>query len=119
VSRGFVLPMVLLVCVVLAGCTGVGPTPGLSPPSTPTPTASPSPRTAAVVDGGARPMAEGKAAPQPDGSVQYTVAEGDVSGVVCERFGLTRTELRGIDASKSGYRCGVMIFVDEVLLLSH
>jgi hypothetical protein len=68
------------------------------------------------VDGGAREMANGTAVENADGSLTYTVVEGDVGGVICDRFGLSGQQLQNDDGN--GTTCYVMIDVGDTLNLS-
>jgi hypothetical protein len=107
------------VLLLLAGCTSttdttvVEPAPTQADVSTPEPSATPEP----IVDGGPREMANGTAAPNADGTVAYVVAEGDVAGVICDRFGLSGQQLQFED-SRGGASCYVTLSPGDALNLS-
>jgi hypothetical protein len=107
------------VLLLLAGCTSTTETPVVEPAptqsnvSTPEPSATPEP----IVDGGPREMANGTASLNADGTVAYVVAEGDVAGVICDRFGVSGQQLQFED-SRGGASCYVTLSPGDALNLS-
>jgi hypothetical protein len=116
-SQRIVLASTLL--LVLVGCTStndatvVEPAPTQSTVSTSEPSPTPEP----IVDGGPRDMANGTASPNADGTMAYVVAEGDVAGVICDRFGLSGQQLQFED-SRGGASCYVTLSPGDALNLS-
>jgi hypothetical protein len=108
-----------VVVLLLTGCSSadsvdvVEPEPTQSTVSTPAPSATPEP----IVDGGARDMANGAASVNSDGSVAYVVAEGDVGGIICERFGISGQQLQYEDL-RGGINCYAYLYPGDVLNLS-
>jgi hypothetical protein len=109
-----------LLLLLLAGCAPTtdgaeytpAPTRSTTAP-TPLPSATPPP----IVDGGPMAMANGTAEPLPDGTVRYVVVEGDVGGVICDRFGLSWQQLQFEDG-RGGDTCYSNVFPGEVVNLS-
>jgi len=108
--------------VSLTGCglmdelTAAEPTSAENAPAaspTPKPTTSPFP----IIDGGAQDMANGTATTNPDGTVTYIVADGDVGGVICDRFGLAWAQLQYEDL-RGGINCYAFVYPGDVLNLS-
>ena len=88
-----------------------------SAPSTATPITPPTSDAApAIVDAGPRDMANGAAVAENDGTILYTVAEGDVTTVICERFALSRNQLR-FDDGRPGGNCYSSIATGDHLRL--
>ena len=110
-----------LALFVLSGCTFAGSSGAAEPtsvrstststPSTPTPAPPP------IVDSGPTTMANGTAEALADGTVRYVVAEGDVGGVICDRFGLSWLQLQYED-ERGGVTCFTSVFPGDVLNLS-
>lgn len=86
-------------------------------PVSPSPTPKPTKTIEPIVDSGARYGANGAATPNDDGSVTYVVADGDVGGVVCDRFGLSWSQLQYEDG-RGGINCYAFLYPDDVLNLS-
>jgi hypothetical protein len=109
-----------LLLLVLAGCASprddAEPAPAPTRPAT-APTSEPTATPPPIVDSGHITMANGTAEPLPDGSVRYVVVEGDVGGVICDRFGLSWQQLQFEDG-RGGDTCFSMVYPGEVVNLS-
>ncbi len=75
------------------------------------PSASPEP----IADLGPRPMANGAATRDPSGAWLYTVVEGDVAGVICDRFGREWWQLETLDR-QDGFDCYSTIHPGQTLV---
>jgi hypothetical protein len=84
-----------------------------SPTPMPTEEVTPTP----IIDSGPREMATGSATPNSDGSLTYVVADGDVGGVICDRFGLSWQQMQFVDGRK-GDTCFASVYPGEVVNLS-
>jgi hypothetical protein len=77
--------------------------------ATPAPLPEGAPDSPPIVDSGARPQASGTVEIHPEGFLVYTVAEGDVGGVICDRLGRKWWQLETIDR-QSGFDCLSMVY---------
>lgn len=128
------LSTVVLAAAVLSGCAGgesaptstATPTapPTLSPTRTPSPspTRTPAPTEgplefvgAPIVDSGPREMAMGLAELQSDGTWHYTVVEGDVGGVICDRFGRQYWQVETL-GNWRGFSCMATVYPGLVVI---
>jgi hypothetical protein len=77
--------------------TAPAPLPELEPDASP------------IVDRGPRPEANGSVEMHADGFLVYTVAEGDVGGLICDRLGRKWWQLETLDR-QSGFDCLSMVY---------
>jgi hypothetical protein len=104
--------------VLLSGCAALGLGDSQPPEPTviesiPTPTRIVEP----IVDSGVIEHATGDGEHLPDGTVRYVVQEDDITGVICDRFGLNGNQLVFEDGSL-GKNCYSMIYPGDVVILS-
>jgi hypothetical protein len=117
-SRTGLLALSASAVFVLAGCSvlddaDIGPSntlPSSAAPVTPPPAPTP------IVDSGSTPGAAGSAELNDDGTLTYTVVEGDITGVVCDRFGISGMQL-DFEDGRGGATCYVNIDPGELLNL--
>lgn len=110
-----------IACLLMVGCTPITDlAPEELPGAAPAPTASaigntPDQTELPILDGGPRPMANGTLATGPEGFLVYTVAEGDVGGVICARLGREWWQLETLDR-QSGFDCNSAVYVGQVVV---
>lgn len=104
--------------LLLSGCAALGVENGQPPePTVVEFTPTPAPTVEPIVDSGAIEHATGVGEYLPDGTVRYVVQDGDITGVICDRFGLNGNQLVYEDGTL-GKNCYSMIFPGDVVVLS-
>lgn len=110
--RNLTLVAVLAAALILTACTTQSaPEPG---PTEAGPTASHSPIPDPIIDSGPVDGARGTTETDADGVLRYTVVEGDVGGIVCDRFDRAYWQLE-TNLDKGGFSCNGMISIGEIL----
>ncbi|TFD89902.1 hypothetical protein [Cryobacterium serini] len=115
-------PRTLLMVTALAATlalTACGPssTPEPSPAEAATTQAGPTTSTPVpepIVDSGPIQGAMGTTETNVSGILRYTVVEGDVGGLVCQRFGRAYWQLES-DLTSGGFSCNSVIYLGEIL----
>lgn len=115
-NRPRILPLltVLSATLFLTACdalSALAPTvesPTESPNPTHTPTLQP------IIDTGPVEGAMGPVETDADGVLRYTAVEGDVGGLVCERFGRAYWQLDS-NLTSGGFSCNSVIYLGEIL----
>ncbi|MBA8814391.1 hypothetical protein SOM11_14205 [Frigoribacterium sp. CFBP9039] len=79
----------------------------------PTPTSMPT--TAPIVDMGEREGASGVVGENPDGALEYVAVAGDVTSVVCDRFGRRWWQMSR-PATAGPFDCNTAVMVGDVLV---
>ncbi|MBB5643263.1 hypothetical protein [Cryobacterium roopkundense] len=88
-------------------------------PSAPITTSEPTPsEPLPIVDSGALEGAMGTAETDEEGVMRYTVVEGDVGGIVCDRFGRAWWQLDN-ERNSGGFDCHSMINIGDVVTLTN
>lgn len=117
--RNLLVVTALAATLFLTAC-GTPSTPEPSPDETATteagPTSSPTPKPTPepIVDSGPVEGAMGTTETDADGVLRYTAVEGDVGGIICERFGRAYWQLES-GLTSGGFSCNSVIYVGEVL----
>ncbi|WP_104089905.1 hypothetical protein [Cryobacterium sp. N19] len=111
-SRTLILISALAATLLLTACAAEA-TPELAPTEI-APTHSPAPTPDPIVDIGAMKGAMGTVETDADGVLRYTAVEGDVGGLVCERFGRAYWQLES-NLTSGGFSCNSVIYVGEIL----
>ncbi|ROS51662.1 hypothetical protein EDF50_1983 [Frigoribacterium sp. PhB24] len=81
----------------------------------PTPTPTSTPTSAPIVDLGEREGAAGVVQEKPDGALEYVVVAGDVTSVVCDRFGRRWWQVSR-PATAGPFDCNTAVMVGDVLV---
>jgi len=89
-----------------------------SPADSTTPTHTPTPTLQPIIDTGPIEGAMGPVETDADGVLRYIVVEGDVGGLVCERFGRAYWQLDS-NLTSGGFSCNSVIYLGEILTPTH
>ncbi|TFD47882.1 hypothetical protein E3T55_15155 [Cryobacterium frigoriphilum] len=115
--------LAIIAGILLTGCTfadepavsspsaTVEPTP--TPEPTPEPTLEPTPDP--IVDTGPAEGAMGPVETDAEGNIRYTTVDGDVGGLICDRFGRAYWQLERLDGA-GGFDCHTIIGVGVVVI---
>ena len=107
----------LVIGLALTGCTfadepvAAAPTATAETAPAPTPTPTPDP----IVDTGPAEGAMGPVETDAEGTIRYTTVEGDVGGLICDRFGRAYWQLERLDGA-GGFDCNTIIGVGIVVI---
>ena len=108
-----------LLTAALTGCTPTfEPVPSAQPHSaSDVPTSAPATEPP-IIDSGPTDGAMGDAAQLPDGTWRYTAVEGDVGGLICDRFDRAWWQMEYPDAGQ-GLNCNTMINPGTEVILNN
>ena len=110
------LPVITALAAILLLTSCGTPTPPAPPEESPasSSTPTPSPKADPIVDSGPIEGAMGPVETDADGVLRYTAVEGDVGGLVCERFGRAYWQLES-NLTSGGFSCNSVIYLGEIL----
>lgn len=101
--------------LLLTSCTFATDAPPVSPSVSPTAEPTPTPTPDPIVDTGPAEGAMGGTETDAEGTIRYTTVEGDVGGLICDRFGRAYWQLDR-ENNNAGFNCHTILGVGVVVI---